>query len=225
MSRSNNSQQQGPNNPCNRWHEWSGARGSLNYYDKDTKQKVELGDQFTFMLLDELAVIKGWHEASQSGITSNEVRSTGDTQLVVRAFKGGELCRGFYKDIKDKVLSVGGHYFTSLYIAYYDDNQELQIGNIQLKGAALRAWMDFKNNNKGGVLYQKAISIHGTTEGKKGAVKFKVPVFKLRDVSDETQAKAVALDAQVQEYLKAYLSVKQEPAPVVGDLDGDDIDF
>jgi hypothetical protein len=80
--------------PCTRWHEWDGAEGSVRYYDKNKKENVAVGSDFTFILLDQLAVIKGWHDPSESGITSNEVRSTNSESFVVKAFGGGTLCSG-----------------------------------------------------------------------------------------------------------------------------------
>lgn len=228
MSRSNSKQSADIKNPAKVWYEWSGSKGSLSFYDKEQKTNVQVAEGFTFIVLDELSVIKGWHEASGSGITSNEVRSTQVEPMVVRSFKGGELARGLYKEIRDKVASIGGHYTASIYIAYYDQDKALQIGNLQLKGAGLKAWLEFRGNNKREV-YSKAVQVAGAIEGKKGAVRFKMPDFKIRDITPETNELAKKLDLELQEYLNAYFAGNQQaqkPTQDVLDIDSDeDIDF
>ncbi len=75
MSRSNPNENGNPN-PSTRWFEWNGEHGLVRYYDKQAEQQVEVGDDFTFMLLDQLGTVKGWHDASDSGIYANEVKDT-----------------------------------------------------------------------------------------------------------------------------------------------------
>lgn len=202
MSRSNPTD--GSPNPSTRWFEWHGAKSGdgIRYYDKEKKQNVKIGEKFAFLLLDELAVIKGWHEASESGIFSNEVRDTRNETFVVRSFKGGELAVGFYAGIRDRVAAHGGHFVASLYIAY-KDGSEYKLGNLQLKGAALSAWMEFKKANRKAI-YEQAIAIKGHTEGKKGSVVYQSPVFAVMPASEEANNIAKALDAELQTYLETY---------------------
>jgi hypothetical protein len=138
MSRSNPTD--GIRNPATRWFEFaSGVDGGfVRYYDKDAEKQVPLGDAenggtFTFILLDELATVKGWHDASESGIFANEIRDTRQDTLVVKSFKGGELASGLYASIKDRIVAVGGHYVASCYIAYKDG------GGLRLGTSASRA--------------------------------------------------------------------------------------
>jgi hypothetical protein len=128
MSRSNPTD--GARNPASRWFEFaSGVDGGfVRYYDKEAEKQVALGDAntggtFTLILLDELATVKGWHDASESGIFANEVRDTRQDILVVKSFKGGELASGLYADIKDRIVAVGGHFVSSCYIAYKDETR------------------------------------------------------------------------------------------------------
>lgn len=198
-------------NPATRWFEWNGEHGIVKYYDKETKKNVDVGDNFTFLLLDQLGCVKGWHDASESGIYSNEVRDTRAEVMIVKAFKGGELARGIYKDIRDRIGAAGGQFVANLYIAYRNGDR-LELGSIQFKGAALNVWMEFQKANRSDV-YKQAIQIKGSTEGKKGRIIFKTPVFHLREVSDETNEEAVALDKQLQEYLKGYFACTQSEQP------------
>lgn len=215
MSRSNPNT--GSSNPSTRWHDWVGDKGFIRYYDKAAQQNADVPLPFTFILLDEMATVKGWHDASESGIYSNEVRDTRQEIMVVRAFKGGELASGHYAAIRDRVSAFGGHFTANLYIAYRAEDKTLKIGCLQFKGAALKTWMEFRKTSKKAV-YDKAITITGFTEGKKGKVTYRMPTFKLADISDASNAEATKLDKELQEYLTAYLSrTKDQAAQVSAD--------
>lgn len=202
MSRSNPTADSIPN-PAQRWHEWGGEKGNIRYYDKEAKENIDVALPFIFILLDQLYTVKGWHEPSESGIVSNEVRDTRNEPMEVRAFKGGTIAEGLYKQIKDKAKSAGGHFVTNLYIAYREGS-ELKLGSLQFKGAALNAWVDFSKENKAEI-YSKAIVIDGKKEGKKGRVVFQTPAFKLKDISEETNEEATELDRTLQTYLTGYI--------------------
>jgi len=200
MSRSNPTQDLP--HPCSRWFEWSGGSGIVRYYDKTAKENVEVGSDFTFILLDKLCTIKGWHDASDSGIYSNEVRDQRAETMVVKAFKGGVIAEGLYSQIRDRVNAAGGNFTQNLYIAFKVGN-ELQIGSIQFKGAALNAWVEFEKANRG-ELYEKAIRIKGFTEVQKGRITFRMPVFKLVEITPETNEEAKQLDKTLQKFLEFY---------------------
>lgn len=213
MSRSNPTE--GVRNPSTRWFTWAGGgdQGYVEWYDKDAKENRRVETPFTFLLLDELSTVKGWHEASESSIYANEVRDLRQEALVVKSFKGGELATGFYMDIRDKIVAKGGHYHGSIYVAY-KDGEELKIGNLGLKGAALSAWMEFKKacpSKKGAdgkslkAYFVDAVTVSGYADGKKGGTKFRTPVFGLKPVGDDTNAKAMSLDAELQGFLADYL--------------------
>ncbi len=199
-----NPNENGTPNPASRWFEWNGEKGQVRYYDKDAKENVVVALPFTFILMDKLASVRGWHDASSSGIYSNLVKDTTKDVLVVKSFKGGTLAEGLYKDIKDRVNAAGGHYTANCYTAFKSDDG-LKVGVLQFKGAALGAWMEF-GKQAGSDIYKKAVVLHGTTEGKKGRVVFYTPQFKLTDIAPETLAAAVKLDKGLQEWLTGYLS-------------------
>lgn len=190
-------------NPAQRWFEWNGEKGNVRYFDKAKKENVEIALPFSFLLLDELASVRGWHEASQSGIYSNEVRDTRDAVLVVKAFKGGTIAEGLYKDIKDRVNVAGGSFVANCYIAF-KNGSGLEIASIRFKGSALGAWMEFRKAHRSDLM-KKAVEIHAFIEGKKGRVTFRVPQMRLKDVSPDSQNAAVALDEQLQAFLAGYL--------------------
>jgi hypothetical protein len=201
MSRSN--QTENAPNPAAKFFEWNGEKGTVRYYDKDAKTNVDVPLPFTFLLLDELGSVRGWHDASSSGIYSNEVRDTRQDVLIVKAFKGGTLAEGLYKDIKAEVGIAGGQFVANCYIAF-KQNDELVIGSLRFKGAALGAWMEFRKANRS-QLYKKAVEIHGYTEGKKGRVIFRVPEMRLKEMTAETNNIALGLDQELQAFLSGYL--------------------
>jgi hypothetical protein len=207
-------------NPSTRWFQFASGidGGFVRYYDKDQEKNINLGDaeaggKFQFLLLDELATVGGWHDPSESAIFANEVRDTRQDALVVKSFKGGELVTGLYAQIKDRIAALGGHFVASCYIAF-KDGEELRLGNIRFKGAALSAWMDFKKQcptkkDVGGksvkAYYLDAVKITGFDQQKKGGTTFRVPVFSLSPVSDDTNKQALGLDAEIQSYFADYL--------------------
>lgn len=216
MSRSNPNQHL--SNPATRWMEWNGEQGIVRYYDKEKKENVELGADFTFLLLDQLGCVNGWNDPSNSAIYSNEVRDSRQEVMVVKSFKGGIIAEGLYKAIKDRVNAAGGSYHANCYVAYKNGG-DLSIGSLKFKGAALHAWAEFTKANRG-ELDAKAVKIEGFTEGKKGRIVFRVPIFKLVPTSAETNATAVALDKRLQQFLDSYLKrnksdqIEAEPAHV-----------
>lgn len=202
MSRSNPTENVTPN-PALRWFEWNGELGVVRYYDKEQKKNVDCGSDFKFLLLDQLGSVRGWHEPSQSGIYSNEVKDTRQDALLVRAFKGGTLAQGLYKEIKDRVNAVGGQFVANCYIGFKHEGA-LALGSMRFKGAALGAWMEFSKANRAD-LFKKAIRINGFTEDKKGRIVFRMPILSLVDTSAETNTAAESLDRTLQEFLQVYL--------------------
>lgn len=202
MSRSNPHENSSPN-PAVRWFEWNGEKGLVRYYDKEAKKQVDVGSDFTFLLLDQLGSVRGWHDASDSGIYSNEVKDTRQETLIVKSFKGGTLAEGIYRDIKDRVNSLGGQFVTNCYIAFKNGGTGLAIGSLRFKGAALRAWMEFTKAHRK-ELYEKAIRIHGSEQGKKGRIVFHTPILELKDVSPDTNNIAKALDTELQTFFASY---------------------
>jgi hypothetical protein len=230
MSRSNqNNNNSGNANPCKYFIDWK--NGSFMYYDKEAGKNVDLGDKITFLVLDQLTTIKGWHDASESGIWSNEVRDTRIEPLKIRAFKvKDDLLNGIYGEIKDKINSLGARYIRSMYVAMKVDGDTLELANLQLKGATLGEWTSFFNDNKNEI-YDAAVEVKGSDERKKGSTKFKVPVFALKKVSEDTNETAKLLDTTLQEHLSGYLlgqdfeARKQVADKVLNEVVEDDLPF
>ena len=209
MSRSNPNQHL--SNPATRWFEWNGEAGCLRYWDREKEKRVDVALPFTFLLIDELATVGGWHQVSDSRIFANEVRDTTTEVLVVKAFQHKTtLAEGKYRNIAETVKAAGGGYVANCYVAYTalvpgdPAKTTYALGSIKWKGAALGAWVDFRKLVKD-ARYTKAIRIEGFTEGKNGRVVFRVPSFVLAEVSAEADSAAKALDEDLQAYLDVYL--------------------
>ena len=196
-------------NPATKFLSWKSNDKCFSYYDKEAQANVKVELPFKFLVLDELHTISGWNDASSSGIYSNEVKFISKETMTVKPFKGNEIAKGLYKDIKEKIVAAGGHYVKSIYIMLEDGS----LANIQLKGAAVQKWGEFtqKTRNR---LPDEWIIVKDTLEGKKGAVKFYTPNFTFDGSLNEEQAnQADDCFNTLETYLKAYL-VKSEPEAI-----------
>lgn len=208
MSRSNNTDLK---NPAKKFFEWNGGDGGFRYFDKTlgepdasgkTKgENVSVPYPFRFLVLDQLTTIRGFSDADQSGFFSNEIRDTKKDSLTVRTKKGIEMT-GTYEQVKEKLGAKGADYCKSVYIAY-KEGEETVIGNLALKGAAIGPWIDFCKAND---VNKIGVQVDSHTAAKKGKTEYFVPNFKAIKVTPETDQKAIELDKELQEYLKAYLS-------------------
>ena len=209
-------------NPAEMFIEWKSNDKAFEYYDKETSSKVAIPLPFKFLVLDELHAVKGWNDATSSGIYSNEVKFISKEIMTVKPFKGNEIAKGLYKDIKDKIVAAGGHYVKSIYVMLEDGT----LANLQLKGSSVQAWGEFtqKTRNR---LPEEWVIVKTAKDGKKGAVKFSIPEFAFeRSLSDAENEQADLCFDILEAYLKAYL-VKSEPVieEVIEEEENDDLVF
>jgi hypothetical protein len=216
-------------NPATKFIDWKSNDKNFSYYDKETKENVAIALPFKFLVLDELHTVKGWNDATQSGIYSNEVKFISKEVMTVKPFKGNEIAKGLYKDIKEKIVSAGGHYVKSIYIMLEDGT----LANLQLKGSAVQQWGEFTNKNRTR-LPDEWVVVKTTKDGKKGAVKFSMPEFAFeKSLSESEMVMADEVFNTLETYLKSYL-VKSEPEIKEENIEllqenasdnGDDLDF
>lgn len=207
-------------NPATKFIDWKSNDKQFSYYDKENKVTVPIPLPFKFLALDEMHTIKGWSDSCQSAIFSNEVKYISKEILTVKPFKGNEIAKGLYSEIKEKIKAAGAHYVKSIYIMLEDGS----LANVQLKGAACQAWGDFtkKNRNR---LPDEWVTVKKSEEGKKGAVKFYTPIFEFdKSLSDLEMEQADETFGVLEAYLKSYL-VKAEPIIDAPMEDEDDLEF
>jgi hypothetical protein len=164
--------------------------GNFQYYDKEKGENVEVALPVEFIVCDELATIKGWNDEQQAGIYSNEVRNTTREELVVRC-KGQEIVKGIYQDIKGKL--DGGRYAKSVYAVAGGE-----LVNFCFVGASLSAWIE-----KVVEVAKPKFTVNEFIDGKKGATKYKIPVFEVSEATEEEWEEAKKIDKEIlQPYFK-----------------------
>ncbi|MFA7289590.1 MAG: hypothetical protein WC055_12005 [Melioribacteraceae bacterium] len=209
MSRSNPSEDSRTPNPAVKFFEWSGQNGNLTYYDKTEKKKIEVKLPFTFLPISRLVCLKGYNDDSKTSYWSNEVKDIQKDPFTVQSVTGGAnnkqirtVAQGLYKDIKPTLDSLDISYVESLYIGVKEANK-LELCNFQIKGSAIGSWITFCKNNK---IWEIAVSIKSSVDKKKGAVKYKEPVYtSIVKISEAMQKEAIDLDLHLNEYLFDYL--------------------
>lgn len=218
MSRSNPTES--AKHPSTRWIEYGGKDGHFRYYDKETiaedgspGDNIDLGPKIMFLYLDTTYTVTGWSDFNNCGITSNEVKDISNGILTVKPFKGNtEPKAGTWTSIKEVVKGMGGKFTANIYVAY-KGKEGLEIGVLQLKGAAYAAWNEFAKS-KGKAIYDGAVKVVSHKDGKKGAVEFKTPVFEMMDVSEESNVAAIELDKELQAFFQERIPTPiTEPTP------------
>lgn len=206
-------------NPATRFMQWRGGSedtkneegnvihegGRIAYYDKESKEEIDVPLPFSFLVLDELTTLTGFNDTQQAGYWSNEVRDS--TGILVARTKQGIQARGTYQQIKEQGLN-GLKFAQSVYVAFKDDTGELQIGNFKLSGAAFSAWVDFKKQFN---VEECAVCITDKPKlAKKGKNYYFKPVFEGQNVNATTEAEALKLAEVLDQYLNTYMQRKPE---------------
>src|ERR1022692_442279 len=164
MSRSNSDLDAQLVTPCKKFFSWSSTKKMFEFYDKESKTKIDLPLPFTFLVLDNLVTIGGFSDADQAGYYANEIRNLKKEPFSVRLGKKGVVATGLYADVMKQCADF--EFTQSCYIAY-KEGADMVIGNIAFRGASLGTYFDFKKNND---LMKIAVQVKSTVEGKKGAV-------------------------------------------------------
>jgi hypothetical protein len=223
-----------PNNPTEKYFGWKSNEKTFSYYDKDKGENVLIKLPFKFLVLAELHTVKGWSDALTGSIIANEVQYIGKEPINAYCYhkdaKGEKkrtlIASGIYKEIKDALVSAGARYHKSIYIMLEDGT----VCNLQLKGAGVQKWGDFSNRNKKRLM-DEWVLVDGFEDGKKGAVKFTTPLFKLdKSLSEDQNALVNEAFEELKVYLNFYLKTKDvaeifEDAPEVIDDTDDDLAF
>ncbi len=197
-------------NPCEKWIGFKGSSGKFQYWDKEKEKEVELQLPLKFIVLDEMVKISGYNNATDSGIYSNEVKSTRKEQLHVRTWKGGEEIKGLYADIKDSIVRMGGKFTRSIYVALVT-GKDVELANLELRGAAFSGWLAWRKKKKETDFSKLLVMITGTEEGKTGSITYKVPIVGEEPLTNkEWCAEAMRLDKELQQYFRARNEQQEE---------------
>jgi len=158
-------------NPAEKFLTWSSENKCLIYYDKEKSENVLVKTPFSFLYLADRTTVKGFDKKDQTFIYSNEVKAISD-ELDVRNFKGKEIAKGKWNDIKTQVDNAGGKFAKSIYCMTKKGN----LINITFYGGAIGEWFDFTKKTKKR-LPDEWVTITGVDERKTGATTYFVPVF------------------------------------------------
>jgi hypothetical protein len=200
-------------NPAVRHFRWSGDEGNVNFWEKEagdlkddgthTGQKVIVDLPFRFLILENMSTIRGGRDEGDHFLRyySNEVdhRALNKSTFVVRS-KNGIEATGSYQEVKQL---TGAKFVTSLYIGFMGDDKQMQIGTLEIKGAALTAWIDATKgvNN----IFEDGFAITGAVAKKKGKTNYFAPTFERVTVPEAVDKAACDLHEHVLlPYLKAY---------------------
>lgn len=212
---SHNTEKSVSSNPTSKFLSWKSNDKSFSYYDKESEENVSLELPFKFVFLQHYHTVKGWHDASQSGIFSNEVYYIGSEPMNVRSFKGGTIAEGLYKDIKVDIVNAGGKYHRSVYVMLEDGT----IANLSLKGAVVKEWSDFMDANKN-LVDAQWVEVNSAKDQKKGSIKYSTPEFTMGANLKPTDAdKADSAAAKLKAHLDTYFN--KEDAVEVTDFELD----
>jgi hypothetical protein len=224
-------------NPATKFLQWKSEEKCFSYYDKESQTNVKVELPLKVLFLEHYHTVKGWHDATQKGIVSNEVYSISNEPMTVRTFGGLELASGLYKEIKDKAKLSGGVYHRSVYVMLEDGS----IANLQLKGAVVgglskessltKTEVDgysefYKKSNR--LLDNQWIEMKTVADAKKGATKYSIPVFEvgaaITGLDNDNANQCVAL---LQDYVNQYNGKAKEEVlqPVDADSGDDGLDF
>jgi hypothetical protein len=218
-SRRTLNQTEGSTNPATKFLQWKSNDKVFAYWDKVKSENVQIKLPFKFQFLEHFHTVKGWNDASESGIYSNEVKFISKEPLKVRAFKGGDIAEGLYSDIRPKIRDAGGKYFRSVYVISEDG----EIINLQFKGAVVSAYSDFMNEHENKI-EGSWIEINKAEDKKKGATKYSVPIFEVG--KQFTQSEMDLADEKYKDivnYFDKYTS-KQEDVEE-DEIDDGDVEF
>lgn len=212
---SHNTEKSTSSNPTSKYLDWKSNDKFFSYYDKEVGENVKVDLPLKFVFLQHYHTVKGWNDSSQSGIYSNEVYYIGSEPMTVRAFKGGTIAEGIYKDIKQDITNAGGKYHRSVYVMLEDGT----IANLSFKGAVVREWSDFMEANKS-LVDNQWIEVKSAKDQKKGSIKYSTPEFTLGanlNTKDSAQADSVA--SELKTYLDAYFNKEEAQEPEKVELD------
>jgi hypothetical protein len=199
-------------NPAQYFLKWSNGSGEISYYDKEKKENIIIGNNISFLLLDQLSTAKGWDSQNESAIIGTEVRNPAFEPIILRSYKDGnsnQIVKGIWKtEIKDKYPV---DFYASLYIVTIINSKPV-LANLQIKGACLADLFEAKLKSVDGFY----INFKKGEQQKNGVAKwFSLSVSKTIEVPKIIDDLAVGYYNQLQDYLDQYLAKKQvsEEAP------------
>lgn len=227
-------------NPSKKYLEWDSNNACLRYYNPDKVKKDDDDDMnerikvpTNLIYLTERSVVVGYHKPSNSKLYSNEINNFKTEAVSVRC-KEGELIKGNWSQIKERVDQLGGKMAKRIYCVL-----DGELVNFTIKGDALATWIEFckKQPKLRDLQLNNRLLITGAEKKKSGATKYTVPIFGFGEVLTQGEDE---LAEQAYEELKEYFTSRkasiemeadyaspeeQEAVPVTVGVGEDDLPF
>jgi hypothetical protein len=204
-------------NPAKFFFEWSSKHKTVTFYKKpeaegEKGETITMNLPFRFLPLSILATVKGFNKTAKSSYWSNEVKSTKTDTLYVKYRKDRttvNAIKGLWEEIRDSREIKGSRFAQSIYIMWKDKDGKSVLANLTIDGGAVGKWFDFKQDmqkkyNDWDILLKKGVEISGFKEEVNGDTVYYDPIFKLIEVSEESNNQAIAIDRELQLYLSEY---------------------
>ena len=186
--------------------------GEFVYYDAEKKERVSLGSDLDFLVMDTRSAVGGFNKALDARIYSNMVKSVVTEEVTVKCGKE-TIDKGIWAEIKDRVKAKGAKFCTKVF-ALAKINGTLEPVELDFMGSAIGDWMSFIEELGGKwATYSSTISATKGEERKSGKNIYYGVAFSLKplDPADNDAANAFN-DDKLQPYLNA--GVAQEAAVV-----------
>jgi hypothetical protein len=198
--------------PVTKYYKWSGSKGLFEYYNKETKENVE-SKSLNIIILDQFATVSGFHSETSTGIYSNEIK--GVEELTVKTYKGEEIAKGKWKDIKEVVKNQGGKYAKSLYCGLIIANKIVEIINLKLYGSGVGAIIEAKPKDGDCYLFESSKEML-----KKGATKYYSPKITKQETDMALYEEAKKMDIEIlQKYFKESKKAKESTTVLEDNID------
>jgi len=199
-----------PPNPAKFFAEWSSTNECFMIYNKETKKKEPIPLPFTFIPLERCICLKGYNDDEKTSYISNEVKSsremTSTEVFHIRAYnnvtkKSNLVLSGTWDVINKQAKAMGADWTESIYIAYKNKANKLELANVQLNGSGITHWFDFLKSTD---VWSNAVTIKEFTKEKKGINNYNAPKFSAVKIKKETDIEAAVLQKQILAYLSEY---------------------
>lgn len=197
--------------------EWSSSEASFCYYQKSANEgekgetiKVE---NITFIPVQLAFRIGGFSDSEGSYLYSNTVTDLKTQKLSVKYAKTKKIvASGLYSEIKDTVKANDGKFQAVLYSVITHVGSK-QLENPRYVEVIFSGSASAGLSNSSESIFQligKAVKHTGSTQEKKGGIKYNAPTFETKILDMATLPENVRNFAkQVTQYFKEYLKLSQ----------------
>lgn len=189
MSRGNRGSA-GSGSPIKKYLEFRAGEGVFTYYDKDSKENVEVESIKDAILIDYRVVVSGFDGDEKESYRSNSVAFTdlAKVKLKVIAYKGKaqeEIANGTWKSIKKSLQEdYPKAAFTAQLILLADVGDGEEVIALNLSKSAFRAWMELTNEESVAKVYDYSLSFSAGSTVRQGTNKGEIVELSEKEVAE-----------------------------------------